>query len=196
MRISQCYRRMARSVRVVQIGQPMRALLLVLLIWTPGAAPAQDASPYVPLQHWAMPYGEHLIAPGVLRDPTPLTRPLRQADLVRALEAVDTVHAGDAARASVQRLLHELRPRVPGPRYRLEGNVGLAAANYAVRDPLELGRGVPLRPYGPGRLFGSVGADLELTFGPGIAVTHPYEDTRSEERRVGKEGRSRWSPDH
>ncbi len=169
---------MARSVRVVQIGQPMRALLLVLLIWTPGAAPAQDASPYVPLQHWAMPYVEHLIATGVLRDPTPLTRPLRQVDLVRALEAVDTVHAGAAARATVQRLLLELRPRVPGPRYRIEASVGVAAANYAVRDPLALGRGVPIRPYGPGRLFGSVGADLELQFGPGIAVTHPYEDTR------------------
>jgi len=156
----------------------MRAFLLVLLIWTPGAAPAQDGSPYVPLQHWAMPYVEYLIATGVLRDPTPLTRPLKQSDLVRALEAVDTAHAGDAARATVQRLLHELRPHVSGPRYRLEGNVGLAAANYPVRDPLELGRGVPVRPYGPARLFASVGAALELQFGPGIAVTHPYEDTR------------------
>src|SRR2546426_3121103 len=91
MRISQCYRRMARSVRVVQIGQPMRALLLVLLIWTPGAAPAQDASPYVPLQHWAMPYVEHLIATGVLRDPTPLTRPLKRVDLLRALQGVDKI---------------------------------------------------------------------------------------------------------
>src|SRR5207249_5593820 len=81
-----------------------------------------------------MPYVEHLIATGVLRDPTPLTRPLRQADLVRALEAVDTVHAGVAARATVQRLLLELRPRVPGPRYRLEASVGVAAANYAVRS--------------------------------------------------------------
>jgi hypothetical protein len=156
----------------------MRALLLLLLVWTPGAVPAQDASPYVPLEHRAMPYVEHLIATGVLRDPTPLMRPLKQADLVWALEAVDTLHASDVARATVQRLLLELRPRVPGPRYRLDGDVGIAAANYAVRDPLELGRGVPVRPYGPGRLFGSVGADLELQFGPGIAVTHPYEDTR------------------
>src|SRR2546430_14885689 len=46
---------------------------------------AQDASPYVPLQHWAMPSVEHLIATGVIVDPTPLTRPLKRGDLVRAL---------------------------------------------------------------------------------------------------------------
>jgi len=56
--------------------------------------------------------------------------------------------------------------------------VGLTAATYDVRDPLELGRGVPARPYGPSRLYGNVGAEAQLQFGPGIAVTHLYEDTR------------------
>lgn len=125
-----------------------------------------------------MPYVEHLIAAGVIRDPTPLTRPLKQADLVRALEAVDTLRVSDAVYATVERLLKALRPEARGPSYRLEGDAGLAAATYNVRDPLELGRGVPPRPYGPSRMFGSVGAELQLRFGPGIAVTHPYEDTR------------------
>src|SRR5438093_1565643 len=133
MRISQCYRRMARSVRVVQIGQPMRALLLVLLIWTPGAAPAQDASPYVPLQHWAMPYVEHLIAAGILRDPTPLTRPLRHADLARALQDVDTLTVGSAGRALVHRLLQEFAFQAEGPRYQIVADVGVAAATYTRR---------------------------------------------------------------
>ena len=154
-----------------------RVVLAAVALVAPPLA-AQEASPYVPLQHWTMPYVEHLIAIGALRDPTPLTRPFKQADLIQALVAVDTLHRGDPVRSSVRRLLAALRPRVSGPRYRLEGDVGLAAANYGVRDPLELGRGVPVRPYGPARLFGSVGVEAELAFGPGIAVTHPYEDTR------------------
>lgn len=156
----------------------MRGFPLVLLVVSTARLSAQDASPYVPLQHWTMPYVEHLIASGVLRDPTPLTRPIRRADLVRALEAVDTLQVSDAVYALVQRLLRTFRPEARGPSYRIEGNVGLATATYDVRDPLELGRGVPVRPYGPSRIFGSVGAELELRFGHGIAVTHPYEDTR------------------
>src|SRR2546426_5956886 len=35
-------------------------------------AMAQDASPYVPLQHWTMPYVEHLIARGADRKSTRL----------------------------------------------------------------------------------------------------------------------------
>src|SRR5690348_8797796 len=156
----------------------MRALPLLVLIASAGGLAAQEASPYVPLGHWAMPYVEQLIASGVLRDPTPLTRPLKQADLVRALEAVDTLRMTDAVYATVQRLLRAFRPEVPGPRYRIAGDAGLAAATYNVRDPLELGRGVPGRPYGPNRVFGNVGAELQLQFGSGIAVTHVYEDTR------------------
>src|SRR5713226_2754564 len=115
----------------------MRNLVLLALVTAPLGA--QEASPYVPLQHWAMPYVEQLIASGALRDPTPLTRPLKQADLVRALEAVDTLQVSDAVYATVQRLLRAFRPEGSGPRYRLAGDVGLAAATHNLRDPLELG---------------------------------------------------------
>ena len=74
----------------MHITRRMRVLPLLVLIASAGGLAAQEASPYVPLGHWAMPYVEQLIASGVLRDPTPLNRPLKQADLVRALEAVDT----------------------------------------------------------------------------------------------------------
>src|SRR5438067_738815 len=165
-----------RRARGVQIARVVRPFLLLLC----AAAPltAQEASPYVPLEHWSMPYVEHLIASGALRDPTPLTRPIRRADLVRELEAVDTLVVSDAVYATVRRLLRALRPAARGPRYRLAADVGLAAATYDVRDPLELGRGVPARPYGPSRLYGNVGAEAHLQFGPVIAVTHLYEDTR------------------
>src|SRR5437763_11081156 len=112
-----------------------------------GAVPlaAQTASPYIPMHHWAMPYVEYLVSAGAIVDPTPLTRPFREADLVRALEAVDTAKLGATGAATVRRLLAEFRPRVTGSRYRLALGAGLAAASYAVRDPLEFGRGVPPR---------------------------------------------------
>src|SRR3989442_14350767 len=69
------------------------------------AAMAQDASPYVPLQHWTMPYVEHLIARGVIPDPTPLTRPLKRADVVRVLREVDTLTVGEPVARTVRRFL-------------------------------------------------------------------------------------------
>jgi capsule assembly protein Wzi len=167
----------------------MRALTLLLVVTTVGGfligplaaqqgSATSTASAYVPIHHWAMPYVEHLIATGALTDPTPLTRPLRRADLVRALEDVDTLRVSEAAYATVQRLRRAFRSEAPEPRYRFDGDVGVAAATYNVRDPLELGRGVPPRPYRPSRLFGSLGAELQLEFGHGIAVSHIYEDMR------------------
>src|SRR5207245_5437978 len=82
-------------------------------------AAAQDASPYVPLQHWTMPYVEHLIARGVIPDPTPLTRPLKRADLVRVLRGVDTLTVGAKAAQTVRRLLAALDWPGHGPRYRV-----------------------------------------------------------------------------
>src|SRR5207247_8982616 len=113
----------------------------------PGGAmrAAQEASPYVPLQHWAMPYVEHLSTTGVVADPTPLPRPLKRSDLARALQAADTTRLSRAARATVRRLLAEFTPRHPAPSYRIGGATGAAAATYAFRDPLELERGSPAR---------------------------------------------------
>src|SRR5438132_11769820 len=119
------------------------ASCLWLALTSLGAFPlaAQTASPYIPLHHWAMPHVEFLISAGSIVDPSPLTRPLRESDLVRALEAVDTAKLGATGAATVRRLLHEFRPRLTGPRYRLALRAGLAAASRAVRDPLALPRG-------------------------------------------------------
>src|SRR5436309_4015828 len=99
---------------------------------------AQEASPYVPLQHWAMPYVEHLITTGVVADPTPLTRPLKRSDLARALEAANTTRLTRAARATVRRLLTEFGGHRAAPSLRIEGTLDAAAATQAMRDPLEL----------------------------------------------------------
>ena len=153
------------------------ALLLVATSFSATPLDAQTASPYVPLHHWAAPYVEYLISSGVIADPTPLTRPLKQADVVLALEAADTTHLGGAVRATVRRLLGELRPRVRGARYRVELGAGLAAASYTMRDPLELGRGVPPRQ-AVRRGFASGTGQLLLAFGPFVGVSHPTVDTR------------------
>ncbi len=139
---------------------------------------AQTASPYVPLDHWTMPYVEHLIAAGVLGDPTPLTRPLRRADLVRALHDVDTLSTGRAVGKTVRRLLAALETLASGPRYRLEADLGVAAANYAKRDPLAAVDSIGPRRAGAGHGFVRGGLDWELDFGGIVAVTHPYFDTR------------------
>ncbi len=81
----------------------MRALLIVWFCAAPLAA--QQASAYLPRDHWTTPYVEHLIAAGVIADPAPLTRPLREADVVRALRDVDTLATSPTVTRTVHRLL-------------------------------------------------------------------------------------------
>jgi hypothetical protein len=160
---------------------PIRAALVTLTVLV-GLAPAlsaQTASPYLPLDHWAMPFVEHLISAGRMVDPTPLTRPFRTDDLIRALDAVDTLRLWGGERDAMRALRRELTRHERGPWGRIDGEVGASAASYAVRDPLELGRGVPARGYpGMPRGFGQAGLNLALGFGPLVAVTHPVLDTR------------------
>ncbi len=175
----------------------MRAAGWWWLVFTSlGAGPlgAQTASPYVPLHHWAMPYVEYLVSTGAIADPTPLTRPLRQSDLVRALEAADTARLGAPVAAAVRRLLEEFRPRLSGSRYRIVLGAGLAAASYTMRDPLELGRGAPSRPAAR-RGFASGSGELLLAFGPFVAVSHPTVDTRLQydpDWRASGDNATRW----
>src|SRR5437879_6970582 len=93
-------RAVALSPLRTQIRRSMRpARLFLFAAWLcAGPAAAQDASPYVPLQHWAMPYVEQLIAAGAIADPTPLTRPLKRSDVARALQTADTTALSSAAR--------------------------------------------------------------------------------------------------
>src|SRR6266700_2506868 len=90
----QIARSMCAPLRLAVVGT---TCLLLIPALTGGAMLAgQQASPYVPLDDWTMPYVEHLIATGVIPDPAPLTRPLRRADVLRALESVDTLHLSPA----------------------------------------------------------------------------------------------------
>jgi hypothetical protein len=168
----------------VRFGPLMRSLAVfscIVASWRP--ATAQQASPYVPLHHWATPHIEHLIARGAIADPTPLSRPFRAADLVRALRGMDSVHVTPAEWRVARRLIAQLDRGGQAPLGRFEGHVSLAAATHALRDPL----GTRCRPTASGcaardpaasRMFASGGLGATLFFGPVVVVTHPYFDTR------------------
>src|SRR3989441_12934660 len=131
----------------------MRPALLALLL-LPASATAQEASPYVPLSWWGTPFVEHLIARGRLVDPTPLTRPFRATDLLRALDAVDSNSVTSAEWAVVRRMRADLTRTERGPAARIDAHAGVAAGSHARRDPL--------REAGPGH----------ATFSGGAALTH------------------------
>ncbi len=159
----------------------MRTLAVLLISgWALGApvVAAQEASPYVPLQHWTMPYVEQLIARGVIKDPTPLTRPLRESDLVKALQAADTARLTPAVRTTLLRVLLAFDSSRRSPRYRVIADLGAAVATYMKRDPLAAVDTAGPRQSGPKHGTVSGGLDLTATFGPIVAVSHPYFDTR------------------
>ena len=143
------------------------AALSLLATWRLGA---QSASPYLPIGHWSTPYIEHLITRGVVVDPTPLTRPWREAVIVQALKDADTTAMTGAERAQVARIVAALDDPEAGPRARVDLDVGVAAANFSRRDPLRADS------TGHGTVNG--GANLDFRFGPIVAVTHPELDTR------------------
>jgi len=139
---------------------------------------AQQASAYVPLDDWTMPYVEHLIATGAIADPAPLTRPLRRADVVRALEAADTARLSSAAAATLRRLRAALGSEPRQPHFRVAGGVGAAVANYARRDPLAAIDSTGPRQAGSGHGTGNADLAFELATGHVVATTHLELDTR------------------
>src|SRR6267143_4032572 len=136
----------------------------------PSVAVSQEASPYLPLSHWSTPFIEHLIAAGRVADPSPLSRPFRVEQVVRALEAVDSNVVTGAEWAVVKQIRSDLTRHMRGPSSRIDIQVATAASSHARRDPL--------REAGVGHATFSGGAALTLYLGPVVFVSHPYFDTR------------------
>jgi len=147
----------------------MRTALFMLLLLPAGAA-AQEASPYLPLSHWSSPFIEHLIAAGRIADPSPLSRPFKVDQILRAIETVDSNVVTGAEWAVVKEIRSDLTRHERGPAARLDVHAGLAASSHARRDPL--------REAGVGHATFSGGAALTLYLGPVVFVSHPYFDTR------------------
>src|SRR5207302_10478522 len=156
----------ARSMRSPwQLAVVGTTSLLLIPALTGGAMlQGQQASAYVPLDDWTMPYVEHLIATRVIQDPAPLTRPLRRADVLRALAAVDTLHLSPATTATLRRLRAAFARDPAGPAFRVAGGVGPAAANYARRHPPAAIDSTGPRQSRAGH--GTAGGDLTVEPGP------------------------------
>src|SRR3989441_993037 len=152
------------------MAPPMRPFAFILAVVAASPLTAQEASPYLPLSHWSMPFLEHLITAGRLVDPTPLTRPFRTDQVLRALAAVDSTIVTRAEWAVVRQVRSDLTRHEHGPAARLDLHAGMAASSHARRDPV--------REAGPGHATFSGGAALTLYFGPVVFVSHPYFDTR------------------
>ncbi len=162
--------------------RPWRRLALASLFSSvafcfPRVAVSQDASPYLPLSHWSVPFVEHLITAGRVADPTPLSRPFRVEQVLRALDAVDSTTVSRAEWAVVKHIRSDLTRQERGPSSRIDLEAATAASTHARRDPL--------REAGPGHATVSGGAALTLYFGPAVLVSHPYFDTRL-----------KWDPDY
>src|SRR5438093_729096 len=149
---------------------PAMRTALFLLLLAPAGATAQEASPYLPLSHWSMPYIEHLIAAGRIADPSPLSRPFKVQEVVRALDAVDSNVVTGAEWAVVKHIRSDLARRMRGPAARIDIQAATMASSHARRDPL--------RAAGPGHGTVSGGAALTLYLGSVVFVSHPYFDTR------------------
>ena len=130
---------MRSLLRLAVLGTTCLLLIPTFPALTGGAMlVCQQPSPYLPRAHWATPYLEHLIARGVIEDPTPLTRPFVQADVVRVLEHADTTRLGSAGRRVMHAILAALRrPNSDEKAWaRADGEISTSAASQARRDPL------------------------------------------------------------
>jgi hypothetical protein len=155
----------------------MRRLVFALTFGCAASLAAQEASPYVPINHWSMPYVEHLIASGRMADPSPLSRPLKVDELLRTLAAVDSTIVNGSEWAVIKTIRSEFTRKMRGPSARIDIDAGIAGSSHARRDPL--------REAGVGHATFNGGAALTLYFGPAVVSTHPYFDTRL-----------KWDPDY
>jgi hypothetical protein len=165
----------------------MRHCLLVALLVAAASSPlaAQtESNRYLPINSWTTPYVEHLIRAGVLRGLDPLTRPLKRADVARAVAAVDTTDLPASLKGNLRLLAQELEERPDTVRWTLEAQVAAQGAS----DPSRW----TVRPERENSgLFWQGGLTGSLEFPHVALVTSPYFDTRlrRDTQFVGKKDR-------
>jgi hypothetical protein len=143
----------------------LAAVLLGALAPVPGAA---QSSPYLPLDDPRLPLLEHLIARGDIADPSPMVRPFRRSDALRALAGADT--SGESSAILIRRLRTELREPADSLRWMLGGRVGFQAYSHLRRDLLHPLGPDGVRPYG--ELIG------EAVLGPFALVSRTAAEPR------------------
>ena len=149
--------------------RPVYALLAAVLL---GAlAPVRGAaqsSPYLALDDPRLPLLEHLIARGDIADPSPMVRPFRRSDALRALAGADT--SGESTAVLIRRLRTELREPVDSQRWLVGARVGFQAYSHIRRDLLHPLGPDGVRPYG--ELIG------EAVLGPFALVSRTVAEPR------------------
>jgi hypothetical protein len=147
----------------------MRMLLALALVLAPVGAAAQQLPPNanLPLDHWTMPYLEHLVARRVIVDPTPLVRPWTVRAIGLAVAAADTTRVATADRATLALLRGALVPDTAELTIVAGADAGVRAATHARRTAFDL------RPAGPGDVVPVGGFTLGMQFGHGLVVMHP-----------------------
>jgi hypothetical protein len=160
--------------RALAVPALLRVLVAAVALLAGSAAQLaaqNESNAYLPVASWTTPYVEHLIRAGVLRGLDPLTRPLRRADVARAVAAVDTTQVGASVRGTLRLLARELEEPQDTVRWKAEASVAALGASDASRWTL--------RPAAQARnLFVEGGIDASLEFPHVAIVTHPYFDTR------------------
>lgn len=147
----------------------LRPYYLCLLALLSTARLEAQASPYIARDDPRLPAFEHLIALGDVEDPSPMVRPFRRIDAVRALDSALAV--GEARDTS---LIQELRSAwvedTAEARWEVEGRAGAQGYTEARRDPLHLGGNRRVKPY--------IDLRLQATFQNLVLVSRPAIEPR------------------
>ncbi len=143
-------------------------LAAVLLGVVAPARGAAQASPYLALDDPRLPLLEHLIARGDIADPSPMVRPFRRGDVIRALAGADT--SGETSAALIRDLRAALEEPADSQRWAVGVRAGLQAYSHIRRDVLHPLGPDGVRPYG--ELVG------EVVLGPFALVSRPAAEPR------------------
>ena len=146
-----------------------RCLVIATLTLTVAASAQAQGSPNIPLDDPRLPLVEQLILRGTVRDPAPMHRPFRRADLVRALRTADSAGAGGDS-TLVSWLIAQYQELDAANRWHVEARAGGQAFTRARRDLLH--------PAGPGGADPYADVRLEGVFGPVVAVSRPVIEPR------------------
>jgi hypothetical protein len=128
-----------------------------------------QASPFLPLDDPRIPLIEHLIARGDIQDPSPLIRPFRRSDIVRAL-TVATLDSTSAAGRLAARLRHDLADPDAEGWWAIAPRAGVQSFTHARRDLLQ--------PGGKGGTRAYVEAEFSARFGPLVLVSRAAAENR------------------
>ncbi|HEX9727212.1 MAG TPA: hypothetical protein VGA37_01750 [Gemmatimonadales bacterium] len=145
----------------------MRNHVLILLASCcacPALSQELPAGARLPLQHWSVPFLEHLARTGAIVDPTPLMRPWRVADIATALERADTTRLGRADRGTRRQILNALQARSSERGIIGGGDVGVVVSTHQRRPEFSL------RHTGSDRVSPEVSGLFGFWFGPALLI--------------------------